>query len=271
MGRLDDKVAIVTGASRGLGQAIAELFAAEGAAVAVVARTEQQWDARMPGTIHETVATIEAAGGSAVAVPADLGDSAQVDAVVDRVHDALGPVDILVNNAALTIPGRPPQPDGEERPRSTAPTRRGSRIRPRPATGIVPRLPVGRLPPPLRDRHLRELPPHATRAARHGGAGERGDRQHQFPGRVRTRRGSTSVPAAPGPLAYGGNKAALHHLTQTVAQEMQAHGVAVNVLSPSEPVITPGTLVAVAGETDWASPEEFAEATLLAALVDRRW
>src|SRR5262249_43344513 len=59
-------------------------------------------------------------------------------------------------------------------------------------------------------------------------------------------------PGRPGPLAYGGNKAALHHLTQAVAVEVQAHGVAVNALIPSEPVLTPGNLVAAAGETDWA-------------------
>ncbi len=77
-------------------------------------------------------------------------------------------------------------------------------------------------------------------------------------------------PGVPGPIAYGGNKAALHHLTQSVASEMQAYGVAVNVLSPSEPVITPGNLVAAPGETDFASPEDFAEATLRVALADPR-
>ena len=73
---------------------------------------------------------------------------------------------------------------------------------------------------------------------------------------------------APGPIAYGGNKAALHHLTQCVAIEMQPHGIAVNVLSPSEPVITPGNLYAAAGETNWASPEDFAEATVRVALAE---
>ncbi|WP_261560223.1 SDR family NAD(P)-dependent oxidoreductase, partial [Frankia tisae] len=80
--------------------------------------------------------------------------------------------------------------------------------------------------------------------------------------------GPYAEPGMPGPLAYGGNKAALHHLSQAVAIEAQAYGIAVNVLSPSEPVITPGNLVAAAGETDWASPEEFAEATVLVALAD---
>jgi len=49
---------------------------------------------------------------------------------------------------------------------------------------------------------------------------------------------------------------------------MQEYGIAVNALSPSEPVFTPGNLVAAAGETDWASPEEFAEATLRVAIAD---
>jgi 7-alpha-hydroxysteroid dehydrogenase len=83
VGRLDRRVAIVTGASRGLGKSIADLFAAEGAAVAVVARTEAQWDPRLPGTVHDTVAAIEAAGGRAVAVPADLAKPDEVEGIVE--------------------------------------------------------------------------------------------------------------------------------------------------------------------------------------------
>jgi NAD(P)-dependent dehydrogenase (short-subunit alcohol dehydrogenase family) len=271
MGRLDGKVAIVTGASRGLGRAIAVLFAAEGAAVAVVARTEQQWDARMPGTIHETVATIDAAGGRAVAVPADLGDPAQVETLVTRVHDALGPVDILVNNAALTIPGRPPR--AGDRPREERDERARPATPPNPTTGEPP--PGSFLAFPLSGyrRHF-EIGTFASyrlmqlvlpdMIERGRGAIVNISSQAGFvPGE-----GPYEQAGSPGPLAYGGNKAALHHLTQTVAQEVQLHRVSVNVLSPSEPVITPGTLVAVQGETDWASPEDFAEATLRVALAD---
>jgi NAD(P)-dependent dehydrogenase (short-subunit alcohol dehydrogenase family) len=75
-------------------------------------------------------------------------------------------------------------------------------------------------------------------------------------------------PGMPTGFAYGGNKAAMHHLTEAVAFEMAAHHIAVNALLPSEPVLTPGNLVAAAGETDWASPEDFAEATLRVALAD---
>ena len=69
--RLAGRAAIVTGASRGLGRATALALAAEGAAVAVVARTEQQWDERLPGTLGEPVAATEAAGGSAPAADED--------------------------------------------------------------------------------------------------------------------------------------------------------------------------------------------------------
>ena len=64
MGRLEGRAAIVTGASRGIGRAIAIAMAAEGVSVVVVARTDQVWDDRLPGTIGETVAEIEAAGGA---------------------------------------------------------------------------------------------------------------------------------------------------------------------------------------------------------------
>src|SRR5579859_2025582 len=109
MGRLDGRVALVTGASRGLGKAVALALAAEGAAVAVAARTERQWDERLPGTIGETVTQIEAAGGRAVAIRADLLEREDRARLVDEARDALGPITVLVNNAAFTAPGRPPK------------------------------------------------------------------------------------------------------------------------------------------------------------------
>ena len=120
-GRLAGRAAIVTGASRGLGRAIALALAAEGAAVAVGGRTEEVWDERLPGTIGETAADIEAAGGRAVAVRADLTDRDEVAGLVESSRDALGPITILVNNAAFTAPGRPPAPGDQPRAQSATP------------------------------------------------------------------------------------------------------------------------------------------------------
>jgi NAD(P)-dependent dehydrogenase (short-subunit alcohol dehydrogenase family) len=269
--RLDGRIAIVTGASRGLGRSIAELFAAEGAAVAVVARTEAQWDPRLPGTVHDTVAAIEAAGGKAIAVPADLGKPEEVDTVVERTKAALGTVDILVNNAALTVPGRPPAKDAGGAPAEYKPTAQSPP--PVPSGWAIRRSSF--LAFPLKGFRLHfEIGLMATYRLM----------QLVLPDMIEAGRGSvvnisSSAAYSPGPgpyrtlgppgaFAYGGNKAAMHHLTQAVAAEMQQYGIPVNALMPSEPVLSPGNLYAGAGDIEYASPDRFAEATLQVALAD---
>ena len=101
-GECAGKTAIVTGGSRGIGKAIAQRLAAEGAAVCVTSRSLSPGSHTFAGSLEETVAEIKAAGGRAVAVAADFGDPTfDRRRVIDAVHDAFGaPVDILVNNAA---------------------------------------------------------------------------------------------------------------------------------------------------------------------------
>jgi NAD(P)-dependent dehydrogenase (short-subunit alcohol dehydrogenase family) len=102
MPSLDGRVALVTGASRGIGAAIAARLAEAGASVAVTARTLDP-DPRYAGTLRETVEVIEARGGSAQAFPADLSKPEQRATLVSDVTSTLGPIDILVNNAAVTF------------------------------------------------------------------------------------------------------------------------------------------------------------------------
>src|SRR5215470_5917583 len=102
MALLEGKIAIVTGASRGIGQAIAELFAEEGAKVVCAARTFNEGDHPfLEGTLKRTVELIRARGGEAKAVAANVSDEESCIALVQAARD-YGPVDILVNNAALT-------------------------------------------------------------------------------------------------------------------------------------------------------------------------
>jgi NAD(P)-dependent dehydrogenase (short-subunit alcohol dehydrogenase family) len=98
MGELDGRVALVTGGGRGIGRGISELLAAEGAAVAVNYRRDED-------AARDTVAAIENAGGHAIAYQASVDDEEADRAMVDAVLEDLGPVDILVNNGGLASRG----------------------------------------------------------------------------------------------------------------------------------------------------------------------
>jgi NAD(P)-dependent dehydrogenase (short-subunit alcohol dehydrogenase family) len=107
---LSTPVAVVTGASRGAGRGIAIALGSHGCTVYVTGRSEKAGDAPLPGTIHETVAAINRAGGKGIAVRVDHGDDDQVRSLFQQVQREQGRLDILVNNACalhdqLTAPG----------------------------------------------------------------------------------------------------------------------------------------------------------------------
>ena len=250
--RLAGRNAIVTGASRGLGRATALALAAEGAAVAVVARSEAQWDDRLPGTIGQTVAEIEAAGGRAVAIRADLLEPADIPRLVIEAREALGPITILVNNAAFTAPGRPPSADA-------APTEPKAAKAPKGGGAWLP----GFLSVPLSAyrRHF-EIGPFAAYQLM----------QLVCPDMIEAGFGSvvnvTSVASRVATLpGYGGSKAALEHLTMCAAADLRDHNIAVNALAPSRPIVTPGLSYYRSEFASTSPDDEFARAAVELALA----
>ncbi len=103
--RLAGKVAIVTGASRGLGQYCAVNYGREGATVVIAARTDQQRNPDLPGTIHQTARLVEEAGSEALAVVCNVADPSSVASMVDQVMTRYGQIDVLMNNAGIVPPG----------------------------------------------------------------------------------------------------------------------------------------------------------------------
>ncbi len=101
-GKLKGKVAVVTGASRGIGEAICARLAMEGAKVVASARTAEATDSKLPGTLQDTVARLKKAGAEAMFVKADLAQREEREKLIEEAVNAYGPVDILVNNAAIT-------------------------------------------------------------------------------------------------------------------------------------------------------------------------
>ena len=110
MRSLKDKVVFITGASRGIGEAIALRAATDGAKVVIAAKTERRHP-KLPGTIHSAAEAVERAGGKALAVVMDVREEDSVNAAVERAAGHFGGIDILVNNASAIwladTPGTP--------------------------------------------------------------------------------------------------------------------------------------------------------------------
>ena len=257
---------MVTGSSRGLGKAIAVALAAEGAAVAVVARTEQQWDERLPGTIGETAEQIKAGGGSAVAIRADLSDRDDRARLVEAARAALGPITILVNNAAFTAPGRPPRAGSDRSPaarRTAAPTGTARAAWPTflttPLSAYERHFQIG----PFAAYELTQLVVPDMAAAGYGSIVNITSGASRMPGE------GPYPDRGGGVLAgYGGAKAALEHFTQCAAYELADQNIAVNAVAPSKAILTPGLAYYSTTFADLSPEEEFAEAAVQLTIVD---
>jgi NAD(P)-dependent dehydrogenase (short-subunit alcohol dehydrogenase family) len=216
VGRLEGRVAFVTGASRGIGQAIAELFAAEGARVACCARTLDEGDHKLlEGSLRRTVEKIRAAGGEAIALPCDVSEWEACERAVAETRRQLGPLDVLVNNAALTwfIP-----------------------IADYPLSKWHRSLAVNfHAPFYLAKLALADMLPRKRGAIVNVSSGAAiGPGRGPYPEAVqRFLRGAT---------LYGAEKAALERFTQGLACEVFADGVSVTCVSPSQVVATPGAV-----------------------------
>jgi NAD(P)-dependent dehydrogenase (short-subunit alcohol dehydrogenase family) len=221
---LRGKVAIVTGASRGVGAATAVALAEAGAKVACAARSTEATPQKTPGTLEQTLARIATLGGEAVAVPTNLASEDEVVAMVRRTAERFGRVDVLVNNAAITFIGD-----------LDIPLKRYDLI-----MNVDLRAPLVA---------MREAVPLMKQAG--GGA------------IVNVSSAAALFPHA-GLMAYGIAKVGLERLTIDVAKQVQRDRIAVNCFRIDVPVASEGFVANTPGldRSDWEPSEVAAEGIL---------
>lgn len=209
MSDLNGKVAIVTGSSRGIGEAIARRLAIAGAKVVVTARTTEVRDERLPGTVFTVADAIKAAGGDATAIAANMQKKEDREALVEASLAAYGRIDILVNNAAILVPG---------------------------ATIDFPERYYDRM-----FEILVKAPHHLCQLVLPGMI-ERGEG-----GSILNISSSAARHPKPGQRSYDGavygmTKAAIERFTTGLAAEMFENKISVNALSPDTFIATPGQM-----------------------------
>jgi NAD(P)-dependent dehydrogenase (short-subunit alcohol dehydrogenase family) len=208
---LKGRVALVTGASRGIGEFIAKRLAQAGAAVGVSARTLEEGDHQFAGSVNTTVKAINDSGGIAAAFRADLGKTEDRVGLVPAVMKEFGPIDILVNNAAITY--FEPVDNFAERHYDLM-------------FDVQVKAPFElcqAVLPSMRERKQGWILNISSGAARH---------PQGPPFGLNMRGGSV----------YGMCKAALERFSTGLAAEVYKDGIAVNALSPSGLVATPGVV-----------------------------
>jgi citronellol/citronellal dehydrogenase len=210
MNSLQDRVALITGASRGIGKAIAQRFAAEGAAV-VVCASRLGNHGNLEGTLEQTVAEIEAAGTRATAIACDLSDPDARASLIEEASAFYGAIDILVNNAARSTMAAPSEVSTAQR---------------NAMFDLNVNVPV-------------ELCQQVLPSMKEQGRG--------WILNISSRTAKQEPPPYPDSKmanfiigAYGASKAALDRYTEALAHELLEEGIFINAMAPSNIVMTPG-------------------------------
>lgn len=229
--KLKDKVCIVTGASRGIGKAIALGFAREGADVVIAARTEVQKDERLPGTIHTTAEQVRALGRRALPVKVDVSKEEDVNRMVELALQEFGRVDVMVHNAAVAFWKKLWETPTKLWDLVIAVNLRGAFLC---ARAVLP--------------HMIEKKSGSIINISSPGA--------DIGGKI------------DGGMAYSASKAAIERLSNGLAEEVREYGIAVNCLKPAGFVESEGARYWSPPNTDfssWEPPDLMVKATIFLA------
>ena len=241
MGELENKVVIVTGASRGIGRQMALGLARQGARVVITGRTEQEKEGKAPGTIYQTLEVVRALGAPALAVRCDVADEAGVAHLVEQTMNEFGRIDTLVNNAGVGIYKSLEQTSVWEWDRVVAVNLRG------------PFLTCRAVYPIMRKQGGGAIVNISSGAA-----------ESVFSQTINEDRPAGLSLIG---VAYGASRAGLDRLTTGLASSWGRDNIAANALKPRRPVVTEG-LRAWRPNSDfsqWVGPEMMVTATIFLA------